>query len=53
MSRVKLEFTDLKDMLNKTEELYKDRPAFKFKTKEPGKLKIITHKEYRDEKPQS
>jgi len=49
MSRVKLKFTDLKDMLNKTEELYKDRPAFKFKTKEPGKLRIITHKEYRDE----
>ena len=49
MSRVELKFTDLKDMLNKTEELYKDRPAFKLKTKEPGKLKIITHKEYRDE----
>ena len=45
----KMKFTDLKDMLNQTEEMYKDRPAFKFKTDEPGKLRIITHKEYRDQ----
>ena len=44
-----MKFTDLKDMLNQTEEMYKDRPAFKFKTDEPGKLRIITHKEYRDQ----
>ena len=49
MARTKMEFTDLKDMLNKTEEMYKDRPAYKFKTEEPGKLRIITHKEYRDQ----
>jgi len=49
MARVKMEFKDLKDMLNQTEEMYKDRPAFKFKTDEPGKLRIITHKEYRDQ----
>ena len=45
MAMVKMNFTDLKDMLNQTEEMYKDRPAFKFKTDEPGKLRIITHKE--------
>ncbi len=49
MSKIKMEFTDLKDMLNKTEEMYKDRPAYKFKTEVPGKLRIITHKEYRDQ----
>lgn len=43
MSKVKMEFTDLKDMLNKTEEIYKDRPAFKLKTK------TVTHKEYREQ----
>ena len=49
MARVKMNFTDLKDMLNQTEEMYKDRPAFKFKTKTPKELSIITHKEYRDQ----
>ncbi len=49
MAKVQIEFTDLRDMLNQTEELYKDRPAYKFKTEEPEKLRIITHKEYRDE----
>lgn len=44
-----MRFTNLKDMLDKTEEIYKDKPAFKFKTDEPGKLRIITHKEYRDQ----
>lgn len=49
MAKVKMEFTDLKDMLNQTEEIYGDKPAYKFKTEEPGKLKIITHKEYGDQ----
>ena len=49
MAKEKMIFTDLKDMLNKTEELYKDRPAFKLETKTPGELKIITHKEYREQ----
>ena len=43
MSKVKMEFTDLKDMLNKTEEIYKDRPAFKLETG------TITHKQYREQ----
>ena len=49
MSREKMKFTDLKDMLNQTEEMYSDRPAFKFKTDEPEKIKTITHKEYREQ----
>lgn len=42
-----LEITDLKDMLNKTRELYKERPAYKIKIEE-GKYKTITHREVRD-----
>lgn len=49
MAMVKMEFTDLKDMLNKTEEMYADKPAYKFKTETPGKFRIVTHKEYRDQ----
>ncbi|MCI8700384.1 MAG: AMP-binding protein [Clostridia bacterium] len=44
----KMRFTDLKDMLDKTEEMYKDRPAYKLKTQE-GKYKVITHKEFRQQ----
>jgi len=44
-----MKFTDLKDMLNKTEEIYKDKAAYKFKTDKAGELRIITHKEYRDQ----
>ena len=44
-----MKFENLKDMLNQTEEMYKDRPAFKFKTETPGELEIITHKEYREQ----
>lgn len=44
-----MKFTDLKDMLNKTEEMYSSRPAYKIRDGEKGKYKIITHKEYRDE----
>lgn len=43
------EFTDLKDMLKKSGEKYGDRPAYIFKTNEPGKFREITHKEFRDE----
>ncbi|MCI8655413.1 MAG: AMP-binding protein [Clostridia bacterium] len=44
----KMRFTDLKDMLNQTEEMYKDRLAYKLKTEE-GKYKVITHKEFRQQ----
>ena len=43
----KMKFTDLKDMLNQTGEVYGDRPAYIFKTEE-GKFRIITHKEFRE-----
>ena len=44
-----MEFTDLKDMLNKTGKIYGDRPAYVFKTEEKGKFREITHKEFRDD----
>ena len=44
----KMKFTDLKDMLNQTGEVYGDRPAYIFKTEEKGKFRIITHKEFRE-----
>ncbi len=47
MSR-ELPITDIKDMLKKTGNLYGDRPAYKFKTDEPGIFKTISHKEVRD-----
>ena len=43
------EFKDLKDMLNKSGEKYGDRPAYIYKTDEPGKFNEITHKEFRDD----
>ncbi len=43
-----IEIENLKDMLNKSGEIYGDYPAFKFKTAEEGKFDIITHKEFRD-----
>lgn len=42
-----LEITDLKDMLNKTRNLYGERPAYKIRIEE-GKYKIFTHKEVRN-----
>ena len=39
-----IEITDLKDMLQKQSEIYKERPAFKIRTGE-NKYKIVTHKE--------
>ena len=44
-----MKFTDLKDMLEKSGELYGDRPAYVFKTEEEGKFREITHKEIRDD----
>ena len=43
----KLKFTDLKDMLQQTEEIYADRPAYVFKTETEGQFRTITHKEFR------
>lgn len=42
-----LEIKDLKDMLNKTKELYGNRPAYKIKIEE-GKYKVFTHYEVRE-----
>ena len=42
-------FENIKDMLKKSGEQYGDRPAYIFKTDEPGKFREITHKEYREE----
>ena len=44
-----MQFTDLKDMLKKSGELYGDKTAYVFKTEEKGKFKEITHKEFRDD----
>ena len=45
----KMKFTDLKDMLNQTGEIYGERPAFKFKTDKEGEFRTITHKEFRNQ----
>ena len=42
------EYSDLKDMLQKTGEKYGDRPAYFFRTETPGKFREITHKEFRE-----
>ena len=39
-----LEITDLKDMLNKTKNMYGDKLAYKIKLEE-GKYKTFSHKE--------
>ena len=44
-----MKFTDLKDMLKQSGEVYGDKAAFKFKTENKGEFKIITHKEFRNE----
>lgn len=44
-----MEFTDLKDMLEKSGKAYGDEIAYVFKTEEEGKFKQITHKEFRDD----
>lgn len=47
MSKDMLVVSDLKDMLNKTRELYGNRPGYKVKLGE-GKYKTYTHKEIRE-----
>ncbi len=42
-------YENLKEMLEKSGELYRDRPAYLFKTEEPGKFREITHKEFRED----
>ena len=42
-----VEIENLKDMLKKSGELYGECPAYKFKTEEAGKFRIVTHNEYR------
>ena len=42
-------YTDIKDMLNKSGEKYGDRPAYLFRTDKPGKLREITHREFREQ----
>ena len=47
MSKNMLVVSDLKDMLNKTRELYGDKPGYKIKLEE-GKYQVYTHNEIRD-----
>ena len=47
MNKNIIQITDLKDMLNKTGEIYGDRPGYKIKVAE-GKYKTYTHKEIRE-----
>lgn len=42
-----IKINDLKDMLNKTKEIYSDKPAYKIKIGE-GKYKVFSHKEVRE-----
>ena len=42
-----MKFENLKEMLIKSGEKFGDRPAYMFKTDEPGKFREITHKEFR------
>lgn len=41
-----VKITDLKDMLNKSAKTYGDKPAFRFKTKEPGVFNDISYKKF-------
>lgn len=41
-------YENLKEMLEKSGELYGDRPAYLFKTEEIGKFREITHREFRE-----
>lgn len=41
-----VKITDLKDMLNKSAKAYVDKPAFRFKTNEPGVFNDISYKEF-------
>ena len=42
-------YENLKEMLEKSGKMYGDRPAYLFKTEEPGKFRKITHKEFRED----
>lgn len=42
-------YENLKEMLEKSGELYGDKPAYLFKTEELGKFREITHKEFRED----
>ncbi len=42
-------FTDLKDMMNKSAEKFADKPAYVFKTDEPGKFKEISYKQFKND----
>lgn len=42
-------YENLKEMLQKSGEMYGDRLAYMFKTEVPGKFREITHKEFRDD----
>lgn len=42
-------YENLKEMLEKSGQLYGERPAYLFKTEEPGKFREITHKEFRED----
>lgn len=44
-----MKFRDLKEMLQKSGEIYGDRLAYIFKTEEEGKFREITHKEFRND----
>lgn len=42
-------YENLKEMLQKSGEMYGNRPVYMFKTEVPGKFREITHKEFRDD----
>ena len=42
-------YENLKEMLEKSGEMYGDRPSYLFKTEEAGKFREITHRQYREE----
>ena len=44
-----MEIKDFKDLLQKTEKKFSDRPAFVYKTDKPDEYKTITHKEFRED----
>ena len=45
----KMKFTDLKDMLKQSGEVYADRPAYMFKTDKEGEFNTISHGEFREQ----
>ncbi len=44
-----VKYTDIRDMLEKSGELYGDRPAYIFKSGKEGKFREITHNEFRND----